>query len=153
MTQVFVAVAAELWTIKLKTSTAQAASQTPHALHGPQRLICSQPMARLVTLGGSLSFTSDQLHPAHDSVSERPRRWTRNPLGSARRGSNPLAVDKSQLRCHRWHFLAKRISRLQKSMLSCGASKHHSSRAPAFRNPVVDCWANHARVVTPVGSL
>ena len=30
---------------------------------------------------------------AHDSVSERLRRWTRNPLGSARRGSNPLAVD------------------------------------------------------------
>ena len=29
----------------------------------------------------------------HDSVSERLRRWTRNPLGSARRGSNPLAVD------------------------------------------------------------
>ena len=28
-----------------------------------------------------------------DSVSERLRRWTRNPLGSARRGSNPLAVD------------------------------------------------------------
>ena len=27
-----------------------------------------------------------------DSVSERLRRWTRNPLGSARRGSNPLAV-------------------------------------------------------------
>ena len=26
------------------------------------------------------------------SVSERLRRWTRNPLGSARRGSNPLAV-------------------------------------------------------------
>merc|ERR1712218_97603 len=88
-----------------------------------------------------------------DSVSERLRRWTRNPLGSARRGSNPLAVDKSQLRCHRWHFLAQRISRLQKSMLSCGASKHHRSRAPAFRNSVVDCWGNHARVVTPVGSL
>ena len=88
-----------------------------------------------------------------DTLSEWLRRWTRNPLGSARRGSNPLAVDKSQLRCHRWHFLAQRISRLQKSMLSCGASKHHSSRAPAFRNPVVDCWANHARVVTPVGSL
>ena len=29
---------------------------------------------------------------ADDSVSERLRRWTRNPLGSARRGSNPLAV-------------------------------------------------------------
>ena len=27
-----------------------------------------------------------------DSVSERLRRWTRNPLGSARRGSNPLAA-------------------------------------------------------------
>ena len=30
--------------------------------------------------------------PSDDSVSERLRRWTRNPLGSARRGSNPLAV-------------------------------------------------------------
>jgi hypothetical protein len=29
----------------------------------------------------------------HDTVSERLRRWTRNPLGSARRGSNPLGVD------------------------------------------------------------
>ena len=29
---------------------------------------------------------------SHDTVSERLRRWTRNPLGSARRGSNPLAV-------------------------------------------------------------
>ena len=29
---------------------------------------------------------------ACDSVSECLRRWTRNPLGSARRGSNPLAV-------------------------------------------------------------
>ena len=29
---------------------------------------------------------------AYDSVSERLRRWTRNPLGSARRGSNPLGV-------------------------------------------------------------
>ena len=28
-----------------------------------------------------------------DTVSEWLRRWTRNPLGSARRGSNPLAVD------------------------------------------------------------
>ena len=29
----------------------------------------------------------------HDTVSEWLRRWTRNPLGSARRGSNPLGVD------------------------------------------------------------
>ena len=28
----------------------------------------------------------------HDTVSERLRRWTRNPLGSARRGSNLLGV-------------------------------------------------------------
>ena len=27
-----------------------------------------------------------------DTVSEWLRRWTRNPLGSARRGSNPLGV-------------------------------------------------------------
>ena len=29
---------------------------------------------------------------SNDTVSERLRRWTRNPLGSARRGSNPLGV-------------------------------------------------------------
>ena len=34
----------------------------------------------------------------HDSASERLRRWTRNPLGSACRGSNPLAVVLSALR-------------------------------------------------------
>ena len=32
----------------------------------------------------------------HDTVSERLRRWTRNPLGSARRGSNPLGVVSSR---------------------------------------------------------
>ena len=30
--------------------------------------------------------------PSHDTVSERLRRWTQNPMGSARRGSNPLGV-------------------------------------------------------------
>ena len=34
----------------------------------------------------------------HDSVPEWLRRWTRNPLGSARRGSNPLDVVLSALR-------------------------------------------------------
>ena len=29
----------------------------------------------------------------HDTASEWLRRWTRNPLGSARRGSNPLGVE------------------------------------------------------------
>ena len=36
-----------------------------------------------------------------DTVSERLRRWTRNPLGSARRGSNPLAVVVTQGNTHR----------------------------------------------------
>ena len=33
--------------------------------------------------------------PLKDTVSEWLRRWTRNPLGSARRGSNPLGVVKA----------------------------------------------------------
>ena len=33
------------------------------------------------------------VYQATDTVSERLRRWARNPLGSARRGSNPLGVD------------------------------------------------------------
>ena len=33
-----------------------------------------------------------QMNGHHDSVSEWLRRWTRNPLGSAREGSNPFAV-------------------------------------------------------------
>ena len=37
-------------------------------------------------------FEAARSHELHDTVSERPRRWTRNPLGSARRGSNPLGV-------------------------------------------------------------
>ena len=52
------------------------------------------------TLGGHHSIYDNACNSvAHfsshhqDSVSERLRRWTRNPLGSARRGSNPLAVD------------------------------------------------------------
>ena len=37
------------------------------------------------------SFKAARSYELHDTVSE-PRRWTRNPLGSARRGSNPLGV-------------------------------------------------------------
>ena len=32
------------------------------------------------------------LYPSTDTLSEWLRRWTRNPLGSARKGSNPLGV-------------------------------------------------------------
>ena len=41
---------------------------------------------------GNNELPASAFSPKHDSVSERLRRWTRNPLGSARRGSNPLAV-------------------------------------------------------------
>ena len=37
---------------------------------------------------------------ADDTVPERLRGWTRNPLGSARRGSNPLGVALCRPRCN-----------------------------------------------------
>ena len=39
-----------------------------------------------------IRFMDPKLESDYDSVSEWLRRWTRNPLGSARRGSNPLGV-------------------------------------------------------------
>ena len=47
-----------------------------------------QPVCPLMFLPGILSAREHR----HDTVSEWLRRWTRNPLGSARRGSNPLGV-------------------------------------------------------------
>ena len=41
-----------------------------------------------------MMMRKNQIHH-HDSVTEWLRWWTRNPLGSARRGSNPLAVGRS----------------------------------------------------------
>ena len=52
---------------------------------------------------------------SQDSVSERLRRWTRNPLGSARRGANPLAVVFIRLSSTTElvdHVLARRFVRL-----------------------------------------
>ena len=46
-----------------------------------------QMICYLLVFNGFLAFNSA------DTVSEWSRRWTRNPLGSARRGSNPLGVD------------------------------------------------------------
>ena len=43
--------------------------------------------------GSSTAVDSIGICLAKDTVSEWLRRWTRNPLGSARRGSNPLGVD------------------------------------------------------------
>ena len=46
----------------------------------------------------SLSRCQSAAHVNTDTVSERLRRWTRNPLGSARRGSNPLGVAETKPR-------------------------------------------------------
>ena len=50
----------------------------------------------------------ERMHASHthgvDSVTEWLRRWTRNPLGSARRGANPLAVALSSCFFRRLHI-------------------------------------------------
>ena len=69
-------------------------------------LPCAESLERLH--GGALAFSADALQwlcsilqgenrvvewrVTIDTVSEWLRRWTRHPLGSARRGSNPLGV-------------------------------------------------------------
>ena len=40
----------------------------------------------------TILLTSPDHAPYQDTVSEWLRRWTRNPLGSARKGSNPFGV-------------------------------------------------------------
>ena len=50
----------------------------------PAHKHCRGKSGCLRASGGHIVFS--------DTVSERLRRWTRNPLGSARRGSNPLGV-------------------------------------------------------------
>ena len=60
---------------------------------------------------------------ACDSVSERLRRWTRNPLGSARRGSNPLAVVFDGSPAHRSRFPQSRDEREKRAAtLWCAVS-------------------------------
>ena len=56
-------------------------TQSKLFLHGDSSLI----------LGPAVN-ASNTSRPGIDSVSEWLRRWTRNPLGSAREGSNPFAV-------------------------------------------------------------
>ena len=53
-----------------------------------KRLAASPPVCPRVLVPGIFSARAH----GHDTVSEWLRRWTRNPLGSARRGSNPLGV-------------------------------------------------------------
>ena len=56
-------------------------TQSKLFLHGDSSLIL-----------GPLVNASNTSRPGIDSVSEWLRRWTRNPLGSACKGSNPLGV-------------------------------------------------------------
>ena len=58
-----------------------------------------QGLGQLGRFAGIARGTTYLLHCSspQDSVSERLRRWIRNPLGSARRGLKPLAVE------IRWH--------------------------------------------------
>ena len=85
---------------------------------------------------------------ANDTVSERLRRWTRNPLGSARRGSNPLGVV----------FCAMRVSRI---VAKASAHELHEYRRFAWRgrtasraSPPYLTWAvgNSYRVMRCAGS-
>ena len=51
------------------------------------------PMRVVANIGATCQSNRMSHMKVHiDTVSERLRRWTRNPLGSARRGSNPLGV-------------------------------------------------------------
>ena len=50
------------------------------------------PIIQNFELNCSICHTTIFKTLTKDTVSERLRRWTRNPLGSARRGSNPLGV-------------------------------------------------------------
>ena len=64
-------------------------TQSKLFLHGDSSLI----------LGPAVN-ASNTSRPGIDSVSEWLRRWTRNPLGSARVGSNPTGVDIVRMRCY-----------------------------------------------------
>ena len=67
--------------------------QSEHCLHvllDPSQL--NHKSTRGGVGGGATQLLQCGRHAISDTVSERLRRWTRNPLGSARRGSNPLAV-------------------------------------------------------------
>ncbi len=62
--------------------------RTHHAGAKPTQRLGLLPNWLRETLGRA----GEAFEMTRDTVSERSRRWTRNPLGSARRGSNPLGV-------------------------------------------------------------
>ena len=64
------------------------AGRTHHAGTKPTQKLGLPPNCVTEAVAGD----GEALQLAQDTVSERSRRWTRNLLGSARRGSNPLGV-------------------------------------------------------------
>ena len=82
-------------------------------------------------------------HRKHDTVSERLRRWTRNPLGSARRGSNPLGVVLSRR-------MQRRSSCFGGVLLQRNRSEHKASRG--FEPRSLDS-ESRVLTVTPRGRL
>jgi hypothetical protein len=56
----------------------------PRMCHAQEEVAARVAMSRICECSA--------LAQGHDTLSEWLRRWTRNPLGSARRGSNPLGV-------------------------------------------------------------
>jgi hypothetical protein len=54
--------------------------------------ICNASLVMMICTAAKMQCAGEQ---TCDTVSEWLRRWTRNPLGSARRGSNPLGVGDS----------------------------------------------------------
>ena len=80
-----------------------------------------------------------------DSVAERQRRWTRNPLGSVRRGSNPLGVA-----CCILHELGSSLLEAPSSLmesLPAMALAFNTSRKPAEVGPAAPTPRHCVRVV------
>ena len=68
---------------------------------------------------------------ADDTVPERLRGWTRNPLGSARRGSNPLGVA------------------IERTYVQCVVSAHPTNVSAASRRGVLPCYLYYREPVRP----
>ena len=69
-------------------SARRVASTQPRRMMRPTNAKCQMPLSE----DGRSKTQAFEWVDTHDSVSEWLRRWTRNPLGSAREGSNPFAV-------------------------------------------------------------
>ena len=83
-------------------------------------------------------------HKFYDTLSEWLRRWTRNPLGSARRGSNPLAVDCLGWVKHHKRSVCLRLCTATRKVLFvsgfCSASPCRGGGAGVSRKEIARQW-------------